>query len=46
MNLTVWKYRFDKQRYVKQINNIWEQQKKVMSEKNHGLRHMERGRWK
>ena len=32
MNLTVWKYRFDKQRYVKQINNIWEQQKKVMSE--------------
>ena len=29
MNLMVWKYRFDKERYAKQINNIPEQQKKM-----------------
>ena len=29
MDLMVWKYRFDKERYVKQINDIREQQKKV-----------------
>ena len=28
MDLIVWKFRFDKERYVKQINNIQEQQKK------------------
>ena len=39
----VWKYRFGKERYIKQINDIREWQKKwwkkVMSEKNQGLRH-------
>ena len=39
----VWKYRFGKERHIKQINDIREWQKKwwkkVMSEKNQGLRH-------
>ena len=30
MDLMVWKYRFDKERHVKQINDIWEQQKKKL----------------
>ena len=45
MNLTIWKYRFGQERYIKQINNIWKwhkktqqnfavQQKKVTSETN------------
>ena len=41
------KYRFGKERYIKQINDIWERQKitvefggkKVMSKKNQGLQH-------
>ena len=49
MDLMVWKYRFGKERYIKQSNKIreWQKktqqnftiwQKKAMSEQNQGLR--------
>ena len=50
MDLMIGKYRFGKERYVKQINNIGEgrekQRGKVMSENNQGLQHTGIGRWK
>ena len=35
MDLMVEKYRFGKEKYIKQINDIWEWQKIAVAEKGH-----------